>query len=302
MSEALLSDLIRADSLPSVIKEIREILYSISPGIDLSMVISAFNMTVDLYEGRFPGYQRCNTLYHDLRHTTDTIIAMARLVHGAFIAGERFSDRMVALAMITALFHDAGYILEESDYEGTGAKYTAHHVERSITFFVRFGEDLGLDPSEIEEGRKMILCTDLAATIPEIQFASKEVALLGKMLGVADLFAQMADRTYLEKLSFLYKEFKEGKVGDYTSEIDLLRKTVGFYDFTENRVKTVLGGVDRFMKHHFKERFGIDSDLYRRSILNQKNYLQQILAKPDAIDPRHFLKRKKTKSKAHRKP
>lgn len=300
MSEALLSDLIKTDSLPSVIKEIRHILDFISPGIDFPMVIAAFNMTVDLYEGRFPGYQRCNTYYHDLRHTTDTIIAMARLVHGAFITGHRFSDRQIAIGLIAALFHDAGYILEDSDQEGTGAKYTALHVERSISFLKRFGEDLGLDPGEIEDGRQMILCTDLVAKISELRFSSKEAALLGKMLGVADLFAQMADRTYLEKLSFLYKEFKEGNVGDYSSEIDLLKKTVGFYDFIEIRVKTVLEGVDQFMRPHFKERWGIDTDLYHKSISNQRNYLQKILSNPDSIDPRTFLKRRKIQSRSER--
>ena len=301
MSEALLSDLVRADSPPSVLKEVRTILASISTGIDIPMVASAFNMTVDLYEGRFPGYQRCNTHYHDLRHTTDTILALARLIHGAFVAGETLLDRMVTLGMIAALFHDAGYILEETDRGGTGAKYTTSHVERSVVFFLRFGVDLGLDPTDTDEGKRMILCTDLSAPIQEILFKSKEGELIGKMLGVADLFAQMADRTYLEKLSFLYKEFKEGKVGDYTSEIDLLRKTVGFYDFIEHRVKTALGGVDRFFRPHFKERYNIDDDLYRRSILNQKAYLQKILSSPDTVDPRHYFKRKKIKSKAHRK-
>ncbi|MBU0991499.1 MAG: hypothetical protein KJ737_03305 [Proteobacteria bacterium] len=300
MSETLLSDLMKTDSLPSVIKEVRHILDAILPGIDFSMVIAAFNMTVDLYEGRFPGYQACNTDYHDLRHTTDTIIAMVRLIHGASIKGQRFTDRQIMLGMITALFHDAGYILEEFDNEGTGAKYTAFHVDRSMAFLGRFGEDLGLDHSEIVDGQQIILCTDLEAKIPEIRFSSKEIELLGKMLGVADLFAQMADRTYLEKLKFLYSEFKEGQIGDYTSEIDLLKKTVGFYDFIETRVKTILSGTDKYMKPHFAQRWGISEDLYHKSISNQKAYLKKILANPDSIDPRKFLKRQKIQSKSER--
>ena len=87
----------------------------------------------------------------------------------------------------------------------------------------------------------MILCTDLSADISAIDFSSDAIGLLGKMLGTVDLLAQMADRTYLEKLLFLYHEFSEARVGDYKDEIDLLRKTVIFYDFIDRRLKNGSG-------------------------------------------------------------
>jgi hypothetical protein len=110
------------------------------------------------------------------------------------------------------------------------------------------------------------------------------------MLGAADLLAQMADRTYLSKLLFLYHEFREGKVGDYESEVDLLRKTVGFFDFINHRLETVLGATHRLMRSHFASRWGIHGDLYDEAIEKQKNYLKQILEMSDT-DPRDYLRR-----------
>jgi len=114
--------------------------------------------------------------------------------------------------------------------------------------------------------------------------------IIGKILSAADLLSQMSDRAYLEKLLFLYYEFKEAKVGDYESEVDLLRKTVGFYDIISQRFETTLNSTDRFMRLHFASRWNIHVNLYHEAIENQKKYLKQILEMPDS-DARDHLKR-----------
>jgi len=195
---------------------------------------------------------------------------------------------------------DAGYIQKDRDTEGTGAKYTVLHVQRSMDFLERHGAEFGLSHEEIAEGRVMILCTDLAVDISAIEFPSSEVELLGKMLGTTDLLAQMADRTYLEKLLFLYHEFREARVGDYESEVDLLRKTVGFYDFMAHRLEKTLDAADRFMASHFAARWNIHQNLYHKAIEKQKNYLIKILEIQDA-DPRRFLKRNSIVEQVHEK-
>ncbi|HIJ19488.1 MAG TPA: hypothetical protein HPP58_00420 [Deltaproteobacteria bacterium] len=285
-----LHDLLQMDSPQAVLEEVLIILRMISRHFDVIPVRSTFITTVSLYEGRYPGYKKCNTPYHDLNHVTDTFLAMERLIHGAFIEGEYLPDREIAIGLMAALLHDAGYIQQAHDNEGTGSKYTMTHVKRSMTFFRSYGKQYGLSEEEIAAGQSMILCTDLAVDISTIPFSNTGVELLGKMLGAADLLAQMSDRKYLEKLLFLYHEFKEGQVDDYKSEIDLLRKTVGFYGFIEQRYETALGGVHRFILRHFENRWNISEDLYQRAIYNQKNYLCQILAIPDT-DPRGYLKR-----------
>ena len=278
------------ESPEAVLQEAIVILDLISPDFDAVPVDSAFKATVNLFNGKYPGYRACNTEYHNLHHTIDTFLAMARLIHGAVLDGETFTGRQILLGLVTALLHDAGYIQEEHDTEGTGSKYTASHVQRSMDFLERHGSELGLSYEEIVEGRAIILCTDLAVDISTIGFASAKGELLGKMLGTADILAQMADRIYLEKLMFLYHEFKEAGIGDYESEVDLLRKTLAFYDFIAWRLKTTLDAIDRFMSSHFTLRWSIKENLYHVAIEKQKKHLRKIMEIPNS-DPRNHLKR-----------
>jgi len=285
-----LSKLIPMESREAVLKEAIVILNLISPDFNSIPVDLVFKATVDLYNGKYPGYRACNTEYHDLRHTIETFLAMIRLIHGAVLYGEAFTDREILTGTIAALLHDSGYIQEEHDTEGTGSKYTTSHVRRSMDFLERHGSDLGLSHEEVVEGRTMILCTDLAVDISSIEFTTANGRLLGKMLGSADLLAQMSDRTYLEKLLFLYYEFKEAGIGNYESETDLLRKTLAFYDFIALRFKTSLDSVDRFMNSHFTSRWGIKENLYHVAIEKQKNHLRKIMEIPES-DLRIHLKR-----------
>ena len=290
MEEIQLSKLVKMDSPESVLNEAHIILHLISPNFNVAPLNHAFTLTLNLYNGTYPGYRACNTEFHDLHHVTDTFLAMTRLIHGAMIDGECFTHRQIVLGLIAAILHDAGFIQEDQDREGTGSKYTASHVQRSMVFLERNGREYGLSDEEICGGRTMILCTDLAVDISTIIFPSPKVELLGKILGAADLLAQMADRTYLEKLLFLYHEFREAKVGGYKSEVDLLKKTIMFYDYIDRRLETMLDAVDRFMYSHFAMRHDIHTNLYHEAIEKHKNYLRQLLEMPDS-DPRDYLKR-----------
>ena len=290
MNDIQLYNLIPMDSPQDVLDEAIVILDLISPDFDTAPVTSAFNMVVNLFSGKYPGYRVCNTEYHDLRHTIETFLAMARLIHGAVLDGETFTDRHISLGLIAAFLHDAGYIQEEHDKDGTGSKHTTNHVQRSMGFLERHGSELGLSYEEITDGRAIIIGTDLAVDIPTIVFTSDKVELLGKMLGSADMLAQMADRIYLEKLLFLYSEFKEAGIGDYESQVDLLQKTLAFYDFIAQRLKTTLDATDRFVSSHFASRWGTHANLYHVAIAKQRNYLEQILEIQDS-DPRAHLRR-----------
>ena len=290
MDPTQLSDLIDIHSPEAVLKEVQEILHRISPEFDTGPIDSAFFTVVDIFNGKYPGYQACNTLYHDLRHTTDAFLAMSRLIHGAMLNGHHFSELNVVTGLVASLFHDVGYILKENDTEGTGAKYTVDHEQLSADFFERHGSQNGLPEEEITVGKIMILCTNLATDIATIDFPDRDIELLARMINAADLLGQMADRTYLEKLLFLYYEFKEGKVGDYRGEVDILVKTPGFYDFVQKRFEKISDLLDRFMVSHFKERWNLKDNLYTVAIQRQLEFLKKILAIPDS-DPRDHLKR-----------
>ncbi len=290
MSHRQLYDLIKMDSPEAVLKEVQVILDLISSDFNKAPIMSAFNATTSLYKGSFPGYQACNTEYHDLRHTTDVFIAMARIIHGAVVYGESFSRRNISLGLIAALLHDSGYIQEEHDDEGTGAKYTANHVQRSVDFFEEYGRMYRLSHEEIEAGRSMIYCTDLSTDITSIKFPSERIELLGKMLGTADLMAQMADRTYLEKLIFLHQELMEGGMASAADETEFFKNTINFYALSAKRLETSLGNTGDFMASHFLSRWNIKRNLYHDAIEKQKKYLLKIL-EIDGLKLNKYLKR-----------
>jgi hypothetical protein len=100
----------------------------------------------------------------------------------------------------------------------------------------------------------------------------------------------MADRSYLEKLLFLYYEFKEAGVGGYESAFDILRKTAGFYGVIKKRLETTLPQVSHRAIHHFMRRTGENRDFYWESIVNQMQYLDSILD-DDSINFRKRLRR-----------
>ncbi len=261
----------------------------IEPGFSLEPVQVAFDTAVSLYEGRYPGYRACSTPYHDLAHIADVFLAMARLVHGAVLDGWVCDGRFLTLGLIATLFHDSGLIQKEGDTEGTGAKYLANHDQRSMDVLTRVGKENEWTEAEIKIGHFLIGCTDLSNSVVAISHPVAEVAHLGKLLAAADLIAQMSDRIYLEKLLFLYHEFKEGKIGDYSGEVDLLQKTVGFFAFVEQRLASVQAMVDRYARLHFAARWQIDTNLYHAAMMRQKAYLQDILSRSD--DPRNYLRR-----------
>jgi hypothetical protein len=198
-----------------------------------------------LFEGKFPGYLGCDTTYHDMQHTLDMTLALARLVVGyerSVEPAERLTSRRVQMAIITSLFHDAGYIRHRERDRGfcNGSEFTLYHVSRSADFLRRYLPELGLS-KDVAVSSMIVHFTGYELDLDDIELDDPRDAICGHLLGTADLMAQMADRCYLEKCrDRLYKEFVLGGVaverarqGEYTvryeSGIDLLKKTPLFY-------------------------------------------------------------------------
>ena len=291
-SGKLLADLVDMDSPSAVLDEVLFIMTLVYPQTDPVPLSNAFSFMVTLYQGHWPGEKACNTHYHDMRHITDTLLAMARLIHGAVLSGHRIDSRQAFVGLVAALAHDTGYIQDKMDFSGTGAKYTAIHVQQSMEFVERYGRRYGLTEQEIPPCQLMIHCTDLDVDVSAVPFPSRWVAVLAKLLGCADLMGQMADRIYLEKLFYLYREFEEGQVCVYKDEMDLLKKTLAFFPMIAKRFEAQLSGYDDLVKSHFVRRWGISENLYRVTIEKQRKYLEHIIAHPDR-DPSEFLRRKR---------
>jgi hypothetical protein len=261
----------------AVFREVCRMVAAMNPRVDFTALARVFADVVKLFRGDYPGYRQCNTRYHDLRHTTDCLLAMARLLHGAYLNGLLLPDRDLALGLMAALFHDTGYIQAEDDLEGSGAKYTLIHVERSLAFMEKYFPQAGFSPRDLAYCRCCVRCTGLEVKIQELCFESACHREVGWMLGTADLYGQMADHTYLTRLPYLYREFKEARVPGFESELDLLQKTPAFWDFTQFRLASELGNVNRYMLDHFRAWWGLNRDVSRESIEANIAYLKFVL-------------------------
>jgi len=249
-----------------------------------------FHETRRLFEGRFPGYRACNSEYHDLRHTLSVVLAAARLLDGYNLKRQPLPPELAVDLLRAALLHDAGYIQESWDTEGTGAKYSRQHEQRSIAFLNRHHRVLGIEPESLERLSRFIRSTDLKEEFSAIPFAGHSERDAGAILGTSDLIGQMSDRDYLERLLFLYYEFREAGIPGFQTEYDVLRKTGDFYLLTRRRLKESYLNMYALARAHFRERHGVDANLYMIAISRQLGYLRKII-RDESTNFRAKLKR-----------
>ena len=273
-----LYDLIDLTNPQSILNELKYIVSLMVNDFDHAMLEQIYADIKMLFEGDFPGYRASNTKYHDLEHTSSVVLASGRLIHGAFAEGHSFSAKTILLGLVGAIFHDIGFIQSDSDVNGSGAKYTIGHEERSIQFMKEYLSQKSFSKQDLDDCTHIIMCTTLSLEIKDIPFRSNDIAMLGKIVGSADLLAQMADREYLEKLFMLFKEFEEAGMPGYGSELELLQKTQDFYKYVAlHRLSQGFENVSAFMRSHFKNRWDHDRDLYQESIIANINYLKTVV-------------------------
>ena len=258
------------------------ILGRINPSYDTSMVKTVFDDVMRLFRGEYPGYSSIKTLYHDKPHTLDVFLCAIRLMHGVNISGNRLTDEEMTKIMIAALLHDIGYSQRGGEQGGTGAQYTQTHVKRGIAFMKSYLAERHLPLKFAASLEPMISGTNPALKFPQIDFPDDRARLLGQIVATADLTGQMADRTYLEKLLFLYLEFKEAHFGNYQNIYDLLRQTKSFYAITREKLDGAFGGMYVNLAHHFKEVMGVENNYYLESIEKNIAYLEKVVALNEA--------------------
>lgn len=260
-----------------------DIIRRFRPDYDFGPVHSVFTDVIQLFQGKYPGYSSIRTLYHDMPHTLDVLLCGTRLMHGVHISGTNLNDEEITLILIAMLMHDIGYaqILGEEE-GGTGAQYTQTHVRRGITFMQQYQEEKHLPERYAKPLEPMMLSTDPSQVFTDICFPDDRSRMLGQIVVTADLTGQMADRTYLEKLLFLYLEFKEAQFGNFQSVHDLLRQTKQFYEITRSKLDGPFGGLYRHLALHFREAIGVEQNYYLESIEKNMAYLDKVIAHNEA--------------------
>jgi hypothetical protein len=268
-------------------------------GADLAPLARAFDDFAALFEGRYPGYLACDTLYHDIRHTLDMTLAMARLIDGherSCAGAERLGARRAMLGVLVALLHDSGYLKRSSEsHVENGAVFTKIHVSRSADFISSYLPQIGFG-AEAPLAARLVHFTGYEMEIEDIRVDEPKDRLIGCLVGTADLIGQMSDRMYLEKCrEFLYREFVIGEVARekladgreivrYASPEDLILKTPGFYEYVARaRIDRKLGGVDRYIGAHFD-----GPDLYQTEIDRNMDFLRGAIETADLGRLRRF--------------
>jgi len=220
--------------------EVHSIYRRLFPEGDRAFVLRAFEWGSQCFNGRFDNYQAIDARYHDLEHTLQGTLCLARLLGNRHLAGAepRVNQRWFELALLAILFHDTGYLKKRGDQEGTGAKYTLIHVARSADFAREFLSQHGYSAEDLAAIVNMISCTGVNADLDAIPFRSETERLCGYALATADLLGQMAARDYVEKLPILFQEFNEaarysgphsGRIAAYKSPEELMRETPAFW-------------------------------------------------------------------------
>ena len=265
------------------------------PGASFDKLWLAFYDFARLFTGQYPGYLGCDTTYHDMQHTLDMTLALARLVAGyekSVDPAERLGAHRAQMTIVTSLFHDAGYIRhKERDKDFTnGAEFTLYHVSRSADFLRRYLPELGLS-KDVAVSSMIVHYTGYELDLDKIELDDPRDAICGHLLGTADLVAQMADRCYLEKCrDRLYKEFVVGGVAienaspgeymvRYESGVDLLKKTPMFYQAaTKDRLQKKFNRAYRYFEVLFD-----GQNPYVTSIRRNLTHLVKVL-KTDSWD------------------
>ncbi len=266
-SEYDVSNTIKVTDSQAVCDAVCDIFHSCYLLADDSYIRKAFEDFDNLFEGYYHGFNACDTFYHDKQHTLDMTLALARLIDGHERQSDRvhtFGAKLTSVTIITALFHDSGYIRKTNDHKSyNGAQYTKVHVSRSASFLDNYLNLVGL--SEFANiAANMVHYTGYEVLPRNIKLPDEKLHILGYMLGTADLIAQMSDRCYLEKCKDrLFFEFELGgltrKVNDrnqtiilFESANDLLSKTPAFYNIeVKNRLNHLFKNVYKYAEAHF---------------------------------------------------
>src|ERR1700691_2881120 len=207
---------VQVSSTAAVTDAVRELFTAAFPGESFDRVAVAFDEFDKLFTGRMPGYHGVDTVYHDRQHSLDITLAMARLMVGYERTVEHrlpLGGDQAVMGLVTALFHDAGYIREFDDrLHRNGAEFTLYHVTRGARFLARFLPSIGME-SWVPVATRIVHFTGYEIKLCQIQLPDGRDRKLGPVRGPADLIAQMADRCYLEKCrDRLYPEFVLGGV------------------------------------------------------------------------------------------
>jgi len=290
-SEYDVTNTVNVSSPVAVRDEVTNLLGRLYPRDSLDPIWLAFHDFERLFSGHDADYHGVDTAYHDIQHSLDMTLALARLVSGyeqSVEASDRLGAERATLAVVASLFHDAGYLRHRSLDKGkiNGAEFTLRHVTRSAQFLAEYLPKVGLE-RWCDVAQQIVHFTGYEVSLERLELDNPRDSAVGHLLGTADLMAQMADRCYLEKCrDRLFPEFVLGGIAieehgesectiQYGSGRDLLVKTLDFYqNSARERLDHTFGGAYRYIEVLYR-----GSNPYVVFIQKNMTYLSDLIAK-----------------------
>jgi len=269
--------------------EVQKVYLDMFPEGDRLFVPRAFGWVLECFTGHYPGFQAVDTKYHDFEHTLQGTLCLARLLHGRHHTAAKplLTQHLFELGIIAILLHDTGYLKRWDDLEGTGAKYTATHVNRSAEFAGRLMAEKDYSAEDIKAVQNMIRCTGIETVFRSIPFQSELERIVGHALGTADLLGQMAADDYVDKLPILYAEFAEAArfdkghtdfISKFGGADDLTQQTPDFWwNFVLPRFERDFAGLHRFLNTPYPDG---PNEYMQRVEANLERIRQTTAAKP----------------------
>ena len=237
-----------------VFAQVRETVRRFAPTHDMQRVEAVFNLLRQAFAGGLQGYAPLKTPYHNPMHTHEVVLCLVRLLHGLHLDGQVLDATHLDAALLGALMHDFGYLMtsQESVGDATGAQLTATHVARGVAYIeTHLAHHVDLSPSLRAAIIKVVQVTDHRQHPDWVSFDHPQQKLAAYATATADLVGQMANREYLERLLFLFFEFREAKIPGFGDIHELMEKTADFYRVTRLRLDQHLGGLDIHLQRHF---------------------------------------------------
>src|SRR6202044_1424623 len=103
----------------------------------------------------------------------------------------RIGAERAVMALVTSLFHDAGYIREFGDRQHrNGAEFTLYHVTRSARFLARFLPSIGME-NWVPISTRIVHFTGYEIKLDQIQLAYSPESKLGHLLSTANFIVQL---------------------------------------------------------------------------------------------------------------
>lgn len=248
---------IRTTDADAVRAEVLRLYHGLYPEAADRVIDDAFEHVLRLYGGRHPEFHACDTPFHDTQHVLEVTLAMARLMQGyerSRTAGAALSPTLFGVGVVSALFHDAGYLRRRSDRRHThGAAYTLTHVGRGARCVSAYLASVGL-ARYAGAAAAIVHYTGHERPAEALRVDGALPRRIGQMLGTADLMAQMADRCFLEKRrDRLYPELVAGGVAGQLirSAGELVRRTHEFHLRALRRLDLQLARAYAYAERHF---------------------------------------------------